>query len=102
MVDVSIAQLLFVSFAIFSIGAGGFLIRKNAISLLICLELMLNAVNIAFVSFSRLHNNESGTVLYFFVITVAACETAVGLAIVLNLFRLKKNIRIQEANALRG
>jgi len=102
MVDVSIAQLLFVSFGIFCIGASGFLIRKNAISLLICLELMLNAVNIAFISFSRFHNNESGAVLYFFVITVAACETAVGLAIILNLFRLKKNIRIQEANALRG
>jgi len=99
---VSIAELLFLSFALFGIGATGFLIKKNAISVLICLELMLNAVNIALVAFSRLHGNESGHVLYFLVITVAACETAVGLAIILNLFRLRKNIRLDEATSLQG
>lgn len=102
MLEVSIAQLLFVSFALFVIGGCGFLIRKNALSLLICIELMLNAVNIALVAFSRYHQNEQGHVLYFLVITVAACETAVGLAIVLNLFRLKKSIRLDEATVLRG
>ena len=102
MLELSIAKILFVSFGLFSIGACGFLIRKNVISLLICLELMLNAVNIALVSFSRFHSVESGNVLYFLVITVAACETAVGLAIVLNLFRLKRSIRMADTTTLRG
>jgi len=97
-----IAHLLILSFGVFCFGACGFLIRKNALSLLICLELMLSAVNIAFVSFSRLHLNESGAVLYFFVITVAACEGAVGLAFILNFYRIKKNIRIEEARTLAG
>lgn len=99
---VSLAHLLFLCFGIFGLGVSGFLIRKNALSLLICLELMLNAVNISLISFSRFHGNESGTVLYFLVITVAACETAVGLAIILNLFRTKKNIRLDEADLLKG
>ena len=99
---VSIAQLLFLSFGVFSIGAAGFLIRKNALSLLICLELMLSGVNIAFVSFARMHHHEGGNLLYFLVITVAACESAVGLALMLNFFRIKKNIRMDEARALQG
>ncbi len=102
MLSVPIAHILFVCFGLFVIGAAGFLIRKNALSMLICLELMLNAVNISLVSFSRLHLNEGGTNLYFLVITVAACETAVGLAIILNLFRLRRSIRLEDANALRG
>lgn len=99
---IGIGHLLILSFALFGLGACGFLIRKNALSILISLELMLNAVNIALVSFSRMHGNESGTVMYFLVITVAACETAIGLAIILNLFRLRKNIRLDEATALKG
>ena len=98
----SVAELLFVSFGVFCIGACGFLIRKNALSLLICLELMLSAVNMAFVGFSRLHLNESGNILYFLVITVAACESAVGLAFILNFYRLKRNIRMEDAVALEG
>lgn len=99
---IPLAYLLFLSFGVFCIGACGFLIRRNALSLLICLELMLSGVNIAFVAFSRLHQNEGGNILYFLVITVAACESAVGLALILNLFRLKRNIRVQEARALEG
>lgn len=99
---ISVAHLLFLSFGIFCIGAAGFLIRKNALSLLICLELMLSGVNLAFVAFSRLHQNEGGNILYFLVITVAACESAVGLALILNFFRIKKNIRLDEARALQG
>ncbi|MBN8555116.1 MAG: NADH-quinone oxidoreductase subunit NuoK [Deltaproteobacteria bacterium] len=102
MMSVPISYLLFLSFGVFCFGACGFLIRKNALSLLICLELMLSGVNIAFVSFSRLHQNEAGNILYFLVITVAACESAVGLALILNFFRIKKNIRLEEANALEG
>jgi NADH-quinone oxidoreductase subunit K len=99
---VSIAHLLFLSFAVFCIGGVGFLLRKNTLSLLICLELMLSAVNMAFVSFSRLHQNDGGNILYFFVITVAACESAVGLAIILNFFRIRKNIRLDDARTLQG
>jgi len=98
----SIAELLFVSLAVFCIGACGFLIRKNALSLLICLELMLSGVNMALVGFSRLHLNESGNILYFLVITVAACESAVGLAFILNFYRLNRNIRVEEARTLGG
>lgn len=97
---IPLAHLLFLSFGVFCFGACGFLIRKNALSLLICLELMLSAVNIAFIGFSRWHGNMGGQILYFLVITVAACESAVGLALLLNFFRLKKNIRLAEARAL--
>lgn len=91
---------LLLSFGVFSIGACGFLLRRNALSLLICLELMLSAVNMAFITFSRMHLNEGGAVLYFLVITVAACESAVGLALMINFFRLKRSIRLDEATSL--
>lgn len=100
--SISIAHILFLSFGVFCFGAAGFLTRRNALSLLINLELMLSAVNMTFVAFSRMHQNEGGHVLYFLVITVAACESAIGLAIALNFFRLKKNIRLDEARALEG
>jgi NADH-quinone oxidoreductase subunit K len=99
---IPLAHLLFLSLGVFCIGACGFLIRRNALSLLICLELMLSGVNIAFITFSRLHQNEGGNILYFLVITVAACESAVGLALILNFFRIRKNIRMQDATALEG
>src|SRR4029078_11709677 len=98
--SIPLAYLLFLSFGVFCFGACGFLLRKNALSLLICLELMLNGVNIAFISFSRLHQNEGGNILYFLVITVAACESAVGLALILNFFRIKRSVRLDEARAL--
>lgn len=99
---ISLMQILILSFAVFCIGACGFLVRKNTLSVLMCLELMLSAVNIALVAFSRYHQNESGHVLYFLVITVAACETAVGLAITLNLFRLKQSVSLEDATSLQG
>ncbi len=98
----SLAQLLFLSFGVFCLGAAGFLVRKNALSMLICLELMLSAVNISLVAFSRYHQSEGGHILYFLVITVAACESAVGLALILNFFRIKKNIRTDAAVELEG
>lgn len=98
--SVPVSYFLLLSFAIFCIGACGFLLRKNALSLLICVELMLSAVNMAFITFSRMHLNEGGNILYFLVITVAACESAVGLALMLNFFRLRKSIRMDEATSL--
>jgi len=100
MMTVPVTYMLLLSFGVFCFGACGFLIRKNALSLLICVELMLSAVNMVFITFSRMHMNEGGNILYFLVITVAACESAVGLALMINFFRLKKNIRMEEAASL--
>ncbi len=100
MSEIPSAYFLILSLGVFSLGACGFLVRKNALSLLICVELMLSGVNMAFITFSRIHGGEAGNILYFLVITVAACESAVGLALILNFFRLKKSIRMEEANLL--
>lgn len=100
--SIPIAYWLFLSVGVFCLGACGFFLRRNVLSLLICLELMLSAVNMAFVTFATWHQNEGGAALYFLVITVAACESAIGLAIALNFFRLKNSIRLDEARALEG
>jgi NADH-quinone oxidoreductase subunit K len=100
--SVPLAYILFLSFGVFCFGAAGFLIRRNILSMLMCLELMLSAVNMAFVAFARFHVSESGHILYFLVITVAACESAIGIALTLNFYRLKQNIWIEEARELKG
>ena len=99
---ISVAHLLFLSLSLFALGAAGFVMRKNALSMLICLELMLSAATMAFVTFSRMHQNETGNILYFLIITVAACESAVGLALILNIFRLKRSIRLSDMRSLEG
>jgi NADH-quinone oxidoreductase subunit K len=86
---------------LFSIGVLGVLLRRNAIILFMCVELMLNAVNLAFVAFARLHGH-SGHVIVFFVMTVAAAEAAVGLAIMLALFRHNQSLDLQDLNLLHG
>ena len=77
---------------LFTIGAIGVLIRRNAIIIFMSVELMLNAANLAFVAFSQLHDTLSGQVLVFFVITVAAAEVAIGLALIVAVFRTKQTI----------
>jgi len=89
---------LALSAILFTIGVVGVLIRRNAIILFMCIELMLNAVNLSIVAFSRLHNNATGTMLVFFVLCVAAAEAVVGLAIVIALFRKKQTIDIRNVN----
>ncbi len=84
---VPISAYLILSFVLFSIGAIGVLVRKNAIVVFMCIELMLNAVNISFVAFSQLHGNLDGQIAVFFVMVVAAAEAAVGLAIIIAMFR---------------
>jgi NADH-quinone oxidoreductase subunit K len=79
----------------------GALLRRNAIILFMCVELMLNAVNLAFIAFARLHGAE-GHVIVFFVMTVAAAEAAVGLAIMLALFRHNQSLDLQDINLLHG
>lgn len=85
---------------LFSLGVLGVLIRRNAIILFMCVELMLNAVNLAFVVFSRIHGID-GQVFVFFVMAVAASEAAVGLALVISIFRLAETVDMKNFNILR-
>lgn len=85
---------------LFSIGAAGVVFRRNAIILFLCIELMLNAANLAFVAFSRVAGI-NGQVFVFFVMTVAAAEAAVGLAIIISIFRLTETVDMKNFNFLR-
>ena len=93
---------LILSAALFAIGLYGVLARKNAISVLMAIELMLNSANLAFVSFARAFMDVGGQVLVFFVMTVAAAEVAVGLALIVTIFRTKNTIDIDELHSMEG
>ena len=99
---VPVEHVVILSLIIFSIGIFGVLIRKNAIIIFMSIELMLNAVNLSLVGFSRYYNSVDGQVFVFLVMTLAAAEVAVGLAIIVSLFRNKNSINIDEMNILRG
>ena len=86
---------------LFSIGAIGVLTRRNAIIIFMCIELMLNSVNLTLVAFSSFLGSSAGQIFVFFVMTVAAAEAAVGLAIMLALFRNKQTIYVDEVNLMR-
>ena len=92
---------LAVSAILFSLGVVGVLLRRNAIIIFMCIELMLNAVNLAFVAFSQ-QLGIDGQVFVFFVMTVAAAEAAVGLAIVIAVYRHRETVNLQNINLLRG
>lgn len=92
---------LALSAILFSLGVAGVLLRRNAIVLFMCIELMLNAVNLSFVSLAQLHG-AGGQVMVFFVMTVAAAEAAVGLAIIIGIFRHKQSVDLRNINLLRG
>jgi NADH-quinone oxidoreductase subunit K len=96
-----IQAALFVSAVLFAIGVGGVLVRRNAIMLFMCVELMLNAVNLSFVALSRLHG-VTGQVFVVFVMTVAAAEAAVGLAIIIAAFRHFKSADLADIRLLGG
>ena len=88
---------------LFSLGVAGVLLRRNAIVLFVCIELMLNAVNLSLVAFNRQHTADlNGQMFAFFIIAVAAAEAAVGLAIILAIFRHKQSVDLQNINLLRG
>jgi NADH:ubiquinone oxidoreductase subunit K len=93
---------LVVSALIFSIGAGGVLIRRNPLVILLCLELMLNAGNLALVAFARAHGNQGGQVFALIVMVVAACEVAIGLGLVVALYRRRLPIDVDELRELQG
>ena len=92
---VALAAILFV------IGAVGVLIRRNAMVIFMCIELMLNAVNLAFVAFARQHGQVDGQVVAFFVMVVAAAEVVVGLAILMAIFRSRRSASVDEASLLK-
>jgi len=90
------------SAVLFTIGALGVLIRRNAILIFMSIELMLNAANLAFVAFARVHEALSGQIFVFFVMTVAAAEVAVGLALIVAIFRTKHSIDVDQMSSLKG
>ena len=96
-----LAESLALSAVLFTIGVIGVLTRRNAIIIFMCIELMLNAVNLTFVALSRFYG-VAGQVFVVFVMTVAAAEAAVGLAIIIALFRHRQTVNIQDINLLRG
>lgn len=86
---------------LFTIGAIGVLLRRNAIVMFMCVELMLNAANLAFVTFSRVHGHLDGQVVAFFTMVVAACEVVVGLAIIMTIHRTRRSVNVDNAHQLR-
>ena len=95
-------ETLVLSIILFTIGATGFVVRRNAIVVLMCVELMLNAANLAFIAFSRQHIDLTGHIYVFMIMTVAAAEAAVGLAIVVRIFRTRRAVNLDEINLMKG
>ncbi|MBB4663134.1 NADH-quinone oxidoreductase subunit NuoK [Conexibacter arvalis] len=98
----AISWYLVVSALIFCIGAGGVLTRRNPLVILLCLELMLNAANLALVAFSRMHGNLDGQIFALTVMVVAACEVAVGLGLIVAIFRRRMPIDVDGIKELQG
>ncbi|HEY3088828.1 MAG TPA: NADH-quinone oxidoreductase subunit NuoK [Jatrophihabitantaceae bacterium] len=92
---------LVLSAALFTIGAVGVLVRRNAIVVFMCIELMLNAVNLTLVTFSRINGSLDGQVIAFFVMIVAAAEVVIGLAIIMSIFRTRRSASVDDANLLK-
>jgi NADH-quinone oxidoreductase subunit K len=89
------------SMLLFTIGAIGVCLRRNAIVVFMCIEMMLNAVNLAFVAFSKIHGNLDGQIAVFFVMVIAAAESAIGLAIILSVFRSIASVETTDAGELK-
>jgi len=103
MIDIQVFPLLLgLSAAMFTIGAVGVLVRRNPLVVLLCLELMLNAANLALVTFARMHGGEAGQIFALIVMVVAACEVVVGLAIIMTIFRARTSASVDDANLLKG
>ena len=100
--EVPLIHILFVSTALFFIGMYGLFTRRNLITMLMSIELMLLAVNVNFVAFSRHFGDPDGQVFVFFILTVAAAEAAIGLAILVTLFRNRRTINVAEIDSMKG
>jgi NADH-quinone oxidoreductase subunit K len=98
---VGLQHYLAVSFLLFALGLFGVIIRRNVLVIYMCLELMLNAANLALVAFSRFNNNLQGQVFVFFTITVAAAEVAVGLALIVALYRKKQSAHVEDLTTMK-
>jgi NADH-quinone oxidoreductase subunit K len=98
---VSMSWWLYLSALLFSIGASAVLVRRNAIIVFMGVELMLNATNLAFVTFARMQGNVDGQVIALFVMLVAAAEVVVGLAIIMTIFRTRRSASVDDANLLK-
>ena len=101
-VDVTPSYYLVLASVIFTIGAVGMLVRRNTLVMFMCVELMLNAVNLTFVTYSNALNDIGGQVTVFFVLVVAAAEVAVGLAIIVAIFRRRQNVTADDVDLLKG
>lgn len=97
-----ISLFIIASFAMFVIGLIGLLAKRNALIFFLSIELMLNSANLLFVAFARHWGNQTGLIWVFFVLVVAAAEAAVGLAIIINLFRTKQVVDVDQYDELRG
>jgi len=95
------AYYLFLAAMLFTVGTVGVLVRRNAIVVFMCVELMLNAVNLTLVTFSRINGRLDGQVLAFFVMVVAAAEVVVGLAIIVSIFRTRRSASVDDASLLK-
>ncbi|MDR7521998.1 MAG: NADH-quinone oxidoreductase subunit NuoK [Armatimonadota bacterium] len=93
---------LALSAALFTLGAVGVLVRRSALIIFMSVELMLNSVNLAFVTFARMHRSIEGQVVVFFVLVVAAVEVVVGLALIVDIFRSRESVDIDDVDLLRG
>ena len=100
--QVPLSFYLLLSAVLFTIGAGGVLVRRNAIIILMCVEIMMNAVNLTFIAFSRYLDSATGQIFVFMIMAVAAVEVAVGLALLVELNRHKEAANIDEINSLKG
>jgi NADH-quinone oxidoreductase subunit K len=99
---ITIEWYLVLSALLFTIGATGVLVRRNALIIFMSIELMLNAANLAFVALARQMGDLDGQIFVFFVMTVAAAEVAVGLALIVTIFRTRSSINIDEINTMKG
>ena len=97
----TLSHYLIVSGLLFTIGFAGVMLRRNIIIIFMSLELMLNAANLALVTFSRMHGQLDGQIAAFFVMVVAACEVVVGLAIIVTIFRTRRSASVDDANLLK-
>ncbi len=98
----SIQWYLVLSAFIFAVGAGGVISKRNPLVVLLCLELMLNAANLAFIAFSRMHGNADGQIMAIIVMVVAACEVTVGLGVIVAMYRRRLPVDVDELRELHG
>ena len=99
---VPISYYLVLSAILFGLGAVAVVFKRNIITIFMGIELMLNAVNLAFVTFARMHGRLDGQMIAFFTMVVAACEVVIGLAIIMTIFRARRSASVDDANLLKG